>query len=383
MKPPATAAPRLWIPGPTWVRPELLQELARAQIGHRGAAMSELIARLDPGLALAFGIDPASASQVAVHTASATALMEGSLLGVGPRVLCVSVGAFGERWAEIARIVGKDVHALALPWGSGLEPGTLAAALDQHGPFDAVTLVSNETSTGAVAALPEIGRVLERFPDTRLLVDVVSYVAGAPIDFDANRIDLAFAGVQKAFALPAGITVLCASERYLAGARALARPSFYLDPVRIVDGHARRRTPATPSIAHYFALARQLDDIGAGATLPESERPVEGAAAWRARFAKHERMRERTLAWAAAHGIEPLPERRFASPTVSCLKADGLDVPRLIAAAKARGHEIGNGYGKLKNETFRIGHMGDHGEDDLEALLAALDEALPEARGAG
>jgi hypothetical protein len=169
----------------------------------------------------------------------------------------------------------------------------------------------------------------------------------------------------------------------LAGARALARPSFYLDPVRIVDGHARRRTPATPSIAHYFALARQLDDIGAGATLPESERPVEGAAAWRARFAKHERMRERTLAWAAAHGIEPLPERRFASPTVSCLKADGLDVPRLIAAAKARGHEIGNGYGKLKNETFRIGHMGDHGEDDLEALLAALDEALPEARGAG
>jgi aspartate aminotransferase-like enzyme len=179
--------------------------------------------------------------------------------------------------------------------------------------------------------------------------------------------------VQKALALPAGISVLCASERYLAGARARPRPSFYLDPLRIVDGHVKRRTPATPAIALYYALARQLEDIGAGHGLAE---PAAGAAAWRARFAKHARMRERTLAWAAAHGIESLPERRFASPTVSCLRAGALDVPRLVAATKARGHEIGNGYGELKDKTFRIGHMGDHGEDDLAALLGALDAAL-------
>jgi aspartate aminotransferase-like enzyme len=78
----------------------------------------------------------------------------------------------------------------------------------------------------------------------------------------------------------------------------------------------------------------------------------------------------------APHGIEPLPAPALRSRTVACLKADGLDVPALLAELKRRGHQVGNGYGKLKDATFRIGHMGDHTEADLEQLLGQADEAL-------
>jgi aspartate aminotransferase-like enzyme len=224
--------------------------------------------------------------------------------------------------------------------------------------------------------LAPITKALESAPQTLLLVDVVSAIAGMAIDFERQRIDFALAGVNKALALPPGITVMCASKRYLDGARARKRASWYLDPVRTIDGHVERKTPATPIVTLYRALARQLEDITQGVTLPARDQGKSGEGAWRARFEKHARLRARTLGWAQGHGLAPFPAPELSSPTVSCLKAGGLDVAKFIDALKKRGHEIGNGYDKLKGLTFRIGHMGDHSEEGLEELLSAADEVL-------
>ena len=371
----------LWIPGPTQVRPEILAECARAVIGHRTAEMSATIERLDPGLKLAFGLAAGSSSQVAVHTASATALMEASLIGAGERVLCVVNGAFSKRWLQIAQALGKDATALEVPLGQPADLGRLAARLAKGPAFDAVTFVSSETSTGTLTPLAGVTEVLSAHPETLLLCDLVSYVAGAPVDFDAHRLDFGFGGVQKAFALPPGIAVACVSQRYIERARRQPRRSFYLDPIRILDGHAARKTPITPCIPLYFALARQLEDITSGATLPDADRGRSGPDAWAARFAKHDRMRARTLAWADEQGLGSFPEPRYGSPTVSCLRAGTLDAGALVAGLKTRGFEISNGYGDLKGGTFRIGHMGDHTEDGLEQLLSAASEVLDGLRG--
>ena len=367
---------RLWIPGPTEVRPELLAEMSRPMIGHRAPEMRELIERMDPHLAHAFGLDDGSTASVAAHTVSATGMMEAALRGVGPRVLCLVCGAFGKRWFKIAQALGKDAHALEVPMGEAVSGDDLASLLENAPHFDAVTLISNETSTGVRTPLAEIATALERSPETQLLVDLVSYIAGAPVDFDRNRIDFGLAGVQKAFALPPGVSVVCASERYLARARELDSGSMYLDPVSIIDGHAARKTPSTPAISLYYALAKQLEDISGGVTLPEADRGLRGRAAWEARFAKHERMRARTLEWATSHGLEPLPAPEHRSPTVSCLKSGALDVPAFLAGLEAKGQKVSNGYGDLKNKTLRIGHMGDHTEADLEQLLADADAVL-------
>ena len=366
----------LWIPGPTEVRPEILAELARPTIGHRSPAMTELHERIDPPLKNAFGLETGSKSTVAVHSTSGTGMMEASLRGTGPRILCVVNGAFSRRFAQVAESLGKEVHTLEVAWGMGVLPEDLAAALANDGPFDAVTLVSNETSTGARTPLDSIKPVLAEHKETHLLVDVVSYIAGMPVDFDHNGIDFAFAGVQKAFALPPGIAVFCASERYLSRARTISDRGFFLDPVRTLDGHVNKKTPVTPAIPHYNALAKQLEDIEAGVTLPEGERDKSGLAAWQARYDKHDRMKERTLSWAAGHGLEPFTGDGFRSSTVSCISAGDLDVAGLVKGLKERELEISNGYGDLKGRTFRIGHMGDHTEAELEQLLAAADEVI-------
>lgn len=338
--------------------------------------MGALIERIDPHLRLAFGLAPGSSAHVAVHSASATGMMEASLRGVGPRTLSLVNGAFSKRWFEVARSVGKDAAALEAPMGSIVPPEELVRALAEDGPFDAVTFVASETSTGTLTPIAGVADALAGFPDVLLLVDVVSYVAGAPVDFDAHRLDFALAGVQKAFALPPGVSVVCASQRFLEAARAQPLRGTYLDPVRFIEGHESRKPPITPALPHYFALAKQLEDISGGVTLPEGERDKRGSEAWAARFDKHARMRERTLDWAAGHGLDPLPERRYGSPTVSCIRAERIDAGRLVKGLAERGLEIGNGYGDLKGRTFRIGHMGDHTEAGLEELLAAADDVL-------
>jgi len=353
-----------WIPGPTEVRPALLAECARPMIGHRGAEMVALIERLDPHLKLAFGVQ--SDATVAVHTCSATGIMEAALHGAGRRVLALVNGAFSKRWHEIAVLLGKDAQALEVPWGSAVEPAAVAQRLRDDGPFDALMLIANETSTGVRTPIAPIAAVLRNHPQTLFLLDVVSLLGGAPVEFDANGADLAFAGTQKALALPPGLTVMCASRRYLERAKAEPRRSFYLDPVRIVDGHRTRKTPSTPAIGLYYALARQLEDITG--TL--------GAAAWERRFEKHRRMQARTAAWAEERGLALLPEPRLASPTVSCIRADGLATAAFVQGLRERGHWISNGYGELKDKTFRIGHMGDHDEAELEQLFAAADAVL-------
>jgi aspartate aminotransferase-like enzyme len=371
---------KIWIPGPTHVRPEILAEQTQPMIGHRSRAMTELIERIDPPLRLAFGLAAGSSATVAVGNHSATAMMEGALLGVGPRVLGLVNGSFSKRWADIAKLLGKDVTVLEVPWGQAVTQPQLEEALHAGKPFDAVTLVACETSTGVLTPLAAIAKALKSAPETLLLIDVVSAIAGTAIDFDAHGVDFALAGVNKALALPPGITVMCASKRYMEGARARKRASWYLDPVRTIDGHVERKTPATPVVTLYRALARQLEDITKGVTLPSRDQDRSGEAAWRARFEKHARMRARTLQWAAGHGLAPFPPEPLSAPTVSCIQAGGLDVAKLIDALKKRGHEIGNGYDKLKGLTFRIGHMGDHGEEGLEELLHAANEVLDTER---
>jgi aspartate aminotransferase-like enzyme len=365
----------LWIPGPTEVRPEILAECARPMIGHRGKALTTLIERLDPGLKLAFGLTDASQSHVAVHTTSATGLMEGALKGVGPRILCVVNGAFSKRWLEIAELMGKSTQAIKLEWGTSIDPAELDRALSEKA-FDAVTLVSNETSTGVRTPLAPIAEVMKKHPGAMLLVDLVSYIAGAPVDFDENRIDFGFAGVQKAFALPPGISVMAASQRYLDLAREQKQRGFYLDPIKIVEGHEQRATPCTPCIPLYYALARQLEDISSGVRLGGEDRGKSGRAAWLARFAEHARMKARTAAWARSHDLELLPKPEHASPTISCIRAGRVDVAALIAGLKERGHEIGNGYGDLKGKSFRIGHMGDHTDARLSEMLELASDVL-------
>src|SRR5262249_37420677 len=155
------------------------------------------------------------------------------------------------------------------------------------GGFDAITVVHNETSTGVLNRLDEIAAVMKKYPDVSFLVDAVSSMAGTRLPVDEWGIDVCLAGLQKAFALPAGLTVASVSTRAREKAKTIRNRGYYFDFLDMLKYHERGQTPATPAIPQIQALDAQLDDIAA-------ETP-------RARYERHAMLAGIVRDWARRH----------------------------------------------------------------------------------
>lgn len=353
---------KYFVPGPTWVRPEILAEMSRPMIGHRTAEFKELFRQINGDLKKLF----ATNQETFVITASGTGLMQAALENcVARRVLVTTCGAFSERWYAIAESLGYEVDRLDAGWGNAVDPDALASHLARHrAPYDAVTITHNETSTGVtndVAALA--AAVREESPETMVLVDAVSSLGGMPVQFDDWGFDVCFASVQKGIALPPGISVAAASQRVIARAKKVPYRGTYFDFIEYAKKAAEDTVPSTPSIPHFYALAKQLEHIVRGETLP-------------ARFERHRRMRELTIS-RTSRFARPKGDQAHGSNTVTALEPV-MDAEALRGAMKKRGFTLGGGYGQWKDSTFRIGHMGDIPVESLEAMLDALAEVARE-----
>ena len=349
---------RLFIPGPTEVRAEMLAALARPQIGHRSAEFIELYRRVAGKLQQVLE----TRSPVLLFTSSSTGVWEAAIRnGVSRRVLCCMQGAFSDRWADVARANGKEVVELRVEWGRAIEADRLDDLLRRQ-PVDAVAFVHNETSTGVMNRLAEVAEVMRRHPDVLFFVDAVSSMAGTRIPMDEWGIDVCLAGLQKAFSLPAGLALAVVSPRALERARTVENRGYYFDFLEMLKYHERGQTPATPAIPQIFALDAQLDDILA-----------EGL---EARYARHARMAAIAQEWARAR-FALFAQEGYASATLTCVaNTRGISVTDLNRELGKQWVAISNGYGALKEKTFRIAHMGDTQEWELRGLLAAIDELL-------
>jgi aspartate aminotransferase-like enzyme len=354
-----TEQARYFVPGPTWVRPEILQEMTRPMIGHRSNEFRELFQRLNADLKTLF----ATKQTTFVITASGTGVMQAALENcVARRMLVTTCGAFSERWYNIGESLGYEVDRQDVSWGNAVDPEDLADHLARHqrAHYDAVTITHNETSTGVtndVAALVKVIR--EEAPDALVLVDAVSSLGGIPVEFDAWGADICFASVQKAVALPPGITVVAVSDQALERAKKHPYRGTYFDFLAYKKSADDDSVPSTPSIPHFYALAAQLDHIVRGEGLP-------------ARFERHRRMREITQA-RTADFAKLAANPAYASATVTALTP--IAAPNTIRARmKERGYTLGGGYGQWADTTIRIGHMGDIPIADLEAMLRVLAE---------
>ena len=350
---------RLFTPGPTQVRPEILKELATPQIHHRTPEFGELYAAIQPKLQKVLYTE----NPVLLYTSSSTGAMESAVTNlVAKRCLNLVNGAFSMRWHEITDGNGVPCDAYEQPWNVAIKPEMVDEQL-ATGKYDAVTLVFNETSTGLMNPLEEIAEVVARYPGVFLLVDAVSGMAGARIETDAWKIDFVLAGVQKAFALPAGLAVAAVSERALERAKTVPPRSYYFNLNHMYKSHLKNQTPSTPSIPHMYALDAQLDDMLA-----------EGM---ENRFARHARMAEIAQAWAKKY-FDVYPEAGYWSQTLtSVVNTREIDVPAMIKRlADEYNLRISNGYGEIKNKTFRIAHMGDTQVDEIYGLLRAIESVL-------
>jgi len=354
-------AGRFFVPGPTEVRPEILEALRRPMVFHRAGQMHELMRRVTERLGPIFG----TKRPVHVLTASGTGAMELAIRnGTVRRVLSVVHGDFGERFANMAEMCGRSVQRLTCDAGAVVPLDRIREALRAER-FDAVTMTQNETATGVFCDVGAIAAIVREHDDCLLLVDAVSSAGGAPISLDGWPADCVVSASQKSFALPPGLAFAAVSERLVERAKSLNDRGVYLDVLRFEEFAAKSESPTTPAVSLLFALDQQLEDIERE-TLP-------------ARYARHVAMRDQCTAWVdraekSGLGVSLVAAPGNRSPTVTCIRV--ADNKPVLQKMRERGYELGGGQKPIAKTSIRIGHMGDHTVRGVAGALAALEEVL-------
>lgn len=350
---------QLFIPGPVDVRPDVLEKMATPMIGHRGKECTELQQSVSGKMQKVFQTE----NVIVLSTSSGSGLMESAIRCCSAKKAAVfSVGAFGDRWYKMAVANGKPADKFRVDDGQATDPAAVEQAL-ASGQYDLVTVTHNETSSGVMNPVGEIGEVIRRYPEVVFCVDAVSSMAGADIPVDQWGIDFCITSTQKCLGLPPGLSIASVSQKAYDRAKSVSNRGLYFDIVEIYDKVQKNyQYPSTPSLSHMFALDYQLDNILA-----------EGLAN---RWARHTEMAEYVRAWARKY-FTLFSDPAHLSNTVTCIANNrGINVGDLNKALGARGMNISNGYGDLKEKTFRIAHMADATLADVVKVTDAINDIL-------
>ncbi|MBO5973319.1 MAG: alanine--glyoxylate aminotransferase family protein [Clostridia bacterium] len=352
---------KLFIPGPVDVRPDVLQKMADPMISHRGKAATSLQKSISEKLKKVFQ----TSNTIVLSTTSGSGLMESAIrCCTAKRAAVFSIGAFGDRWYKMAVTNNVPADKFRAEDGKATDPRDVDAAL-ATGKYDLVTITHNETSVGIMNPVEEIAKVIRKYPDVIFCMDTVSSMGGTSIPVDELGVDFCITSTQKCLGLPPGMSIASVSKRAYERAKTVPFRGLYLDIVEIYDKVVtddKYQYPSTPSLSHMFAMDYQL-----GLILEEG---LDN------RFARHLEMAQVVRDWAKKYFALFSDERYLSNTLTTIANTRGINVSDLNKKLAEYGYEISNGYGALKEKTFRIAHMADMDMDTLQGLLRKIEEIL-------
>ena len=356
----------LMAPGPTPVPPEVLAAGAEPVLHHRGPDFRELMKRCLARLQEV----ARTRNDVLLFTASGSGAFESAvanLLSPGERVLAVTAGEFGDRWAAIAATYGADVQELRYEWGETPQPEDVRARLDETG-AEVIFLVHSETSTGVVADVAALVAAA-REAGALSVVDAVSSLGAVPVETDAWGLDVVVAGSQKALMTPPGLSLTTVSPAAWERCARTTTPRFYFDWARVQASLETGTTPFTPAVSLVVSL-----DAALALLLEEG---LEAA------FARHAALGRACREGAKAMGLELFsPDEERSAIVTAILTPAGVDAREVVLALRDRfGITVAGAHGDLAPKMLRIGHIGYYDVFDITTALAALETLLVE-RGA-
>jgi aspartate aminotransferase-like enzyme len=353
---------RMFVPGPVDVAPEVMQAMTKPMLPHRSKEYEEIHRRAAEKAQKVFYTQ----FRVFLGTHSGSGMQEAGVRNFSNKeILCCTNGAFSERWYQCAIANGKQADRLDEEWGKAIQPDKLRDALKKKH-YESITIVHNETSTGVENPVKELCQILrEVSPDTIIMVDAVSSLGGVKIEMDAWGIDFLLTSSQKCFALPPGLSMAGVSDRALKKAGSVENRGWYFDLLLLEKHRLKDSTPMTPVLPLIYALDYQLDRMFA-----------EGLDA---RYDRHVAMSQKVYDWSIAHGLKPYPQEGSRSKTVATINNDRKwvigDLNKFLLQ---KGMRIANGYGAIKDVTFRVATMGETSLQDVDHLLAALEAFMPQ-----
>ena len=355
----------LRIPGPTPCPESVLKEMSRQMINHRGPEFAQLLYSVTDKLKQLFQ----TKNDVFLLTGSGTGGMEAAVvnsLSPGDKVLSVSIGAFGDRFAAIAKQFGADVIPLDFEWGKAADVDEIRKSLNQESSIKAVLVTHNETSTGVTNDLAQISSIVKEF-EKLILVDAISSLGSIELPVDDWQCDVVVTGSQKGWMVPPGLAMVAVSQQaWQANAKA-TMPRFYWDFAKAKSYLEKGQTPWTPAVSVVFAFSVALEMM-----LKEGLANV---------IARHARIARMTRDGIKALGLPLFADERYASNTVTSIAAsDGLDVNKLLKILREEHHTVlGGGQQHMSGKIFRIGHLGWVTEEDINNVFKALKIALPQS----
>ena len=348
--------PNLRIPGPTALPASVREAGARQMINHRGPEFAAMLGRILDGMKPYFG----TTNDIAMLSCAGSGGLEAAVVNTmspGDKVVGVSIGSFGDRFAKIAKTYGADVTKLEAEWGYAAAADEVREVLRANPGTKAVLLTHNETSTGVMNPIAGLAAAVRaEAPDALILVDSVSGLGAVPFEMDEWGVDLVVTGSQKAWMSAPGLAMIAASPHAWAAMETSTMPRFYLDLRAHRDSHANGQTPWTPAIAVVYQV-----DEGLRLMAAEGKSSV---------FARHE-----ACAAASRAGLEALGFELFADPAVASKTVTAANVPEDLdwkafnGEVKRRGVVLAGGQGKLTGKIFRLGHLG---SVTLEEILGAM-----------
>jgi aspartate aminotransferase-like enzyme len=339
--------------------------MTKQMINHRGPEFGRIMNEVTANLKKVFQ----TKNDVFMLTGAGTGGLEAAIvntLSPGDKVLSVSIGVFGERFAAIARQFGAEVIPLQFEWGKAADIDAVCQALGAEPKIKAVLVTHNETSTGVTNDLAQLSAVAKGF-DKLMLVDAISSLSSVNLPVDEWRCDVVVTGSQKGWMVPPGLAMVSVSEEAWRAQAEAKMPRFYWDFAKARSYLEKGQTPWTPTVSIVFALETSLKMM-----LAEGLTNI---------FARHARVAKVARDSIKSLGLSLFADESYASNTVTAVSAsDSLDIKKMLRIMREE-HQIvlGGGQQRLDGKIFRIGHMGWVAEDDINMVISALKVVLPQA----
>lgn len=358
----------VFIPGPTNMPESLRKACDMPTIDHRSPAFAAVFKPAVAGVKEVLGM---GAGEVIILPSTGTGGWEAAIsntLSPGDKVLAARHGMFSHRWIDLCQRHGLDVQIIEAPWGEGCPTDAMGAALaaDKDHSIKAVLATHNETATGVRSDIGALRAAMDKAGHPALLlVDGVSSIASMPFHMDAWGVDIAVAGSQKGFMLPAGLAILGISPKALAAREGAKLPRTFFDFGDMLKGYAAGGYPYTPPVGLINGLAASIAMLKA-----EGLDNV---------YARHHRLAEATRRAAGGWGLKLCAARpELYSDTVSAIMApDGFNGTELVTLSASKyGVAFGVGLGEVAGKLFRIGHLGSLTDAMLLSGLATAEMCM-------
>jgi 2-aminoethylphosphonate-pyruvate transaminase len=359
---------KMFTAGPVNVSDSVKEAMHYPEIGHRESEFSDLFVDVQKKLIKVFGADEENYTTFVVG-GSGTAAMESvisSTVHDNRKILIISNGAFGDRWAEISEIYKLGVSIINYEWGQTINLQDVKKRLIQDTTIETVCLVFMETSTGMVNPIKEVGDLCKCY-DKIFVVDAVSGLCGDPMNVKESNIDFCISNTNKGLAGLPAVSFVCAKNSAIEKIKDIPKRNFYLSLIKHIQYAKKAQTPTTPIIPMFYMLQATLDEIFKEGIKKRIQRFRENSL--------HLRTRLKELGFKFQ-----LEESTMSNVMTNVLLPKNYSYEEIHEHLKKAGYIIYPGKGPLEGKVIHIANVGTLNKEDVNNFCEEIAKLVKNKR---